>query len=49
MNLQQFILDINARHYKEMGQTLTGLTTEQLNYQPRPESTSIGWLISQSG
>ncbi len=45
MNLQRFMMDINARHYKELAQTVSGLTPEQLNYQPGPESNSIGWLI----
>jgi hypothetical protein len=45
MNLQQFVMDINARHYKELEQTVSGLTAEQLNFQPKPESNSIGWLI----
>jgi hypothetical protein len=45
MNLQQFMIDINARRYKELEQTVIGLTAEQLNYQPKSESNSIGWLI----
>ena len=45
MNLRQFIMDINTRHYKELAQTVSGLTPEQLNSQPGPESNSIGWLI----
>jgi len=45
MNLQQFVMDINARHYKELEQTVSGLTAEQLNFQPKPESNSIDWLI----
>ena len=45
MELRQFMTDINTRHYKEMEQTVNGLNTEQLNYQPKSESNSIGWLI----
>jgi hypothetical protein len=45
MNLKQFALDINARYYKELEKTISGLTREQLNYQPKTESNSIGWLI----
>jgi len=28
MNLQQFVMDINARHYKELEQTVSGLTAD---------------------
>jgi hypothetical protein len=45
MNLQQFALDIYARRFKELEEAVTGLTPEQLNYMPAPESNSIGWLI----
>jgi hypothetical protein len=45
MNLKQFALDICARRYDELERTVIGLTTEQLHYQPKPESNSIGWLI----
>ncbi len=45
MNLEKFVLDIYNRRYQELAQTVNGLTTEQLQYQPRPESNSIGWLI----
>ena len=45
MNLKQFVSDINARHFKELEHTVSGLTTGQLHYQPRAESNSIGWLI----
>jgi hypothetical protein len=45
MDLRQFVLGINAHHYKELEQAVSGLTTEQLNYQPKPESNCIGWLI----
>jgi DinB superfamily len=49
MNLRQFMLDINARHFKELAQTVSGLTVEQLNYRPGLESNSIGWLIWHAG
>ena len=45
MELKQFVLDIYARRYQELEQAVTGLTPEQLKYQPKPESNSIGWLI----
>ncbi|MDD5190419.1 MAG: DinB family protein [Dehalococcoidales bacterium] len=45
MNLQQFTLDIYNMLYLQLEQTIKGLTPEQLNYQPKPESNSIGWLI----
>ena len=45
MNLQKFVLDIYNRRYQELAQTVNGLTTEQLQYQPKPESNSIGWLV----
>jgi hypothetical protein len=45
MNLRQFVMDICERRYQELEKTLTGLNPEQLDYQPGPESNSIGWLI----
>ena len=42
MNLQNLLMDIYALRYKELEQTLIGLTFEQLNYRPKPESNSIG-------
>ena len=45
MNLEKFVLDIYNRRYQELAQTVSGLTAEQLNYRPGPESNSIGWLI----
>jgi len=45
MELKQFVLDIYTRRYQELEQTVTGLAPEELSYQPRPESNSIGWLI----
>jgi len=44
-NYGSFMTDINTRHYKEMEQTVNGLNTEQLNYQPKSNPTAIGWLI----
>ena len=45
MNLEKFVLDIYNRRYQELEQTVNGLTTEQLQFQPKSESNSIGWLI----
>jgi hypothetical protein len=45
MNLQKFVLDIYDRRYQELEKVVTGLTTEQLQYQPKSESNSIGWLV----
>ena len=45
MNLQSFLMDIYELRYKELEQTLVRLTSEQIHYQPKPESNSIGWLI----
>ena len=45
MNLQSFLMDMYPLRYKELEHTLVGLTTEQLNYRPKPESDSVGWLI----
>ena len=45
MNLQKFVMDIYDRRYQELEKVVTGMTTEQLQYQPKPESNSIGWLI----
>ena len=45
MNLRQFIIDVCTRRYDELEKTLSGLTAEQLDYQPGPESNSIGWLV----
>lgn len=44
MNYEQFILDIYVRLFQESELVLKGLTTDELNYQPRPQSNSIGWL-----
>jgi len=44
MNYEQFILDIYVRLFQEFELALTGLTVEELNYQPRSQSNSIGWL-----
>jgi len=48
MNLQQFTLDIYTQLQKEIEKVVTGLTPEQLNYQPKPDTNSIGWLIWHS-
>ena len=44
MEYQQFILDIYIRLYQELTVVLEGLTQQDLNYQPGPQSNSIGWL-----
>jgi hypothetical protein len=48
MKLQEFTLDIFSRIQQELEQVLNGLTAEDLNYQPKRESNSIGWLIWHS-
>ena len=45
MKLQQFVLDIYTLRLKEAERAVDGLTPEQLNWMPKPESNSIGWLI----
>jgi len=44
MNLQQFVMDINARHYKEMEQTVirSDCRTAQLSAQVRIQTASVG-------
>ena len=44
MNYEQFILNIYIRLFQELELVLKGLTIEELNYQPGPQSNSIGWL-----
>jgi hypothetical protein len=44
MEYQQFILDIYVRLKYEMELVLKDVTNEELNYQPTPQSNSIGWL-----
>ena len=45
MELKQFVQGIFDRLAAELERAVTGLTPEDLNHQPRPESNSIGWLI----
>jgi hypothetical protein len=45
MEYQQFILDIYIRLKDEFGLVLKEITIEELNYQPAPQSNSIGWLL----
>lgn len=45
MELKQFVQGIFDRLAAELEMAVTGLTPEDLNHQPRPESNSIGWLI----
>jgi len=44
MNYEQFILNIYIRLFQEFEQVLKGLSADELNYQPGPQSNSIGWL-----
>jgi hypothetical protein len=44
MNYETFILDIYVRLFQELEQVLKGLTADELNYHPKPQSNSIGWL-----
>ena len=44
MKYEQFILDIYLRLFQEFELVLKGLTTDELNYQPKSQSNSIGWL-----
>jgi hypothetical protein len=45
MNIQDFTLKILVRLAKEVELILDGLTPEDLNYRPKPDTNSIGWLI----
>ena len=44
MEWQQLIGDIYIRISQELERALDGLTVDDLNQQPRPDCTSIGWL-----
>ena len=44
MEWQQFIINVFERMAQELEKTVDGLTVEELNQQPTPESNSIGWL-----
>jgi hypothetical protein len=44
MKCQQLISSIYDRLTEGLERALVGLTQEDLNYQPRPDSNSIGWL-----
>lgn len=48
MKWQECTLDIFSRIQQELEQVLNGLTVEDLNYQPKRESNSIGWLAWHS-
>jgi hypothetical protein len=48
MELKELMLDIFARLETEVELILDGLTFEDLNKMPRPDSNSIGWLIWHS-
>jgi hypothetical protein len=45
MEWQQLILGIFERMSQEMDRGLTGLTLEDVNQQPSPDTNSIGWLV----
>lgn len=45
MELKEFIRDIFTRLTSEVELVLDGLTPEDLNTLPKPDSNSIGWLI----
>lgn len=44
MQCQQFIINIFERISLEMEKALDGLTLDELNKQPGPDTNSIGWL-----
>jgi hypothetical protein len=44
MKYEEFILGIYRRLYQELELVLNDLTDKELNYQPAPQSNSIGWL-----
>lgn len=48
MKWPEFTLDIFSRIQQELEQVLNGLTAKDLNYQPKRESNSIGWLVWHS-
>jgi hypothetical protein len=48
MKIKEFMLDIFARLASELELVLDGLTPEDLNTLPKPDSNSIGWLIWHS-
>ena len=45
MELKELMLDIFARLAGELELVLDGLTPEDLNTLPKPDTNSIGWLI----
>jgi hypothetical protein len=48
VELKELMLDIFARLETEIELVLDGLTTEDLNTLPKPDSNSIGWLVWHS-
>ncbi len=44
MNYEQFFLDVYVRLFEELELVLKDLTEEEINFQPKPHSNSIGWL-----
>jgi hypothetical protein len=44
MKWQQFIIDIYERISQVLERALEGLTQDDLNQQPKPDSNSMGWL-----
>ena len=45
MEWQQFVLGIFERMSQEMDRALDGLTVDDVNQQPSPDTNSIGWLV----
>jgi hypothetical protein len=45
MDIQDFTLRILTRLAREVELVLDGLTPDDLNYRPKPDTNSIGWLI----
>jgi len=45
MEWPQLVMDIFNRISQELEGVLDGLTTDEINQQPRPDGNSIGWLV----
>ncbi|HET6210843.1 MAG TPA: DUF664 domain-containing protein [Jatrophihabitans sp.] len=45
ISVAELLCDAFSRVREEVIGTVTGLTTEQLQYRPSPRANSIGWLI----
>ena len=44
MKWQQLIVDIYSKLSQTLDKALDGITTDDLNQQPQPDSNSIGWI-----